>query len=130
MVEVTEDVTKNVATTTTTETTTTTASAVTSASNSSTVTLTVASETGQTYDATLWENINLKTGINDGQLDVGEAFYAEVPFVDENFVDEDNEVEVTIEQEVEVTVPVVVQETSQVATTVLTTTSTTVNPDG
>ena len=101
-----------------------------SASASSTVVLTVASETGQTYDATLWENINLKTGINDGQLDVGEAFYAEVAFTDENYVNEDNMVEVTIEEEVEVTVPVVVQETSMVATTTLTTTSTTVNPDG
>jgi hypothetical protein len=130
MVEVTEDVTKNVSTTTTTETTTTTASAVNSASASSTVVLTVASETGQTYDATLWENINLKTGINDGQLDVGEAFYAEVAFTDENYVNEDNMVEVTIEEEIEVTVPVVVQETSMVATTTLTTTSTTVNPDG
>tara|TARA_B110000438_G_C15802634_1_gene645874 strand:- start:2136 stop:2525 length:390 start_codon:yes stop_codon:yes gene_type:complete len=129
MVDVTEDVTRNVATTTTTETSTTTASAINSSSASNTVVLTVASETGQTYDSSIWENINLKTGINDGVLQVGEAFYAEVPIEGNTILLPDNQIEVTIEVEIPTTVPVTVQETSQVATTTLTSTSTTVKPE-
>ena len=93
---------------------------------STTVTLTVASATGQAFDTTLDENIS-STQVNDGIAELGEPYFVEIAIEPEVTVEVEVEIETEIEAEIEAIVPVTVEIPTTVdieQTSIVTTTQT------